>query len=184
MQLVRQGLKQIITSTVQCFNKIGWIWWTSAGDKQKGKKEFFSSKPKKVNCSIFEFMFNSVQFKHTVFCQINTPAQINAPQHFLVEYCPQNRRKLVKNDQKQLKNLDIIPLDPPAPTRVSVNAQGTFIWWNTVFIFRHKQHNNADIHTSSRLNNPVHTKTVVRCLEDVCCLKSNLVHTGIHSFEL
>ena len=39
-------------------------------------------------------------YHDTVFCQINTPAQINVPQHFLVEYCPQNGRKFAENSWK------------------------------------------------------------------------------------
>ncbi len=73
--------------------------------------------------------------KNTVFCQINATAWIYVPPALSEGIFPLKRAKIgqkwAKIAQKPLK------YSPGAPefTRVSVNAQGAFIWRNTVHLY-------------------------------------------------
>ena len=63
----------------------------------------------------------TTKFPNTAFCQMNANAWINAPQNFWWN----NPLKIAE------KTLEYSP-GPLEFTRVPVNAQGLFIWWNTV----------------------------------------------------
>ena len=98
---------------------------------------------------------------------LNKRPCLNMPQHFLMEYFPQNCRQI---EQKWLKTLNNVLLDT-LNSWVSVNMQGAFVRHCTVFNFSILKRNYVsnskskfsmnDLASSGHAN-PAQTKSVIR----------------------